>query len=131
MSDRVGRKPVLVAGLLLQPLMGSLVAVVPTFPLFLLFRYLTGFALGNTMVISFVLGKYLYTQYSLTQSLTIELNATWMLFQGRKRVESSLKVLYYEYYTWSTNVHPPFNQNVSKKRRESFWNRAFLDLISS
>lgn len=59
-SDRVGRKPVLVAGLLLQPLMGSLVAVVPTFPLFVLFRYLTGFALGNTMVISFVLGKYSY-----------------------------------------------------------------------
>lgn len=50
-----------------------------------------------------VLVLYLY-------SLTIY--ATWMLFQGRKRVESSLKVLYYGYYTWRT---PPLFKNISVK----------------
>ncbi|XP_046686233.1 LOW QUALITY PROTEIN: beta-alanine transporter-like, partial [Homalodisca vitripennis] len=56
LADRVGRKPVLVFAVLLQPLMSAVVAVVPWFSLFLLFRFLLGLALGGTIVISFLLG---------------------------------------------------------------------------
>lgn len=54
----------------------------------------------------------------LTHSRSKTSYPTWMLFQGRKRVESSLKVLYYEYYTWRT--HPPSNQNFSKNAENHF-----------
>lgn len=54
LSDKFGRRYPLIAGIILQLVVGIATAFVPWYPLFAVFRFLSGIALGGNMLVSYV-----------------------------------------------------------------------------